>query len=67
MYNFDQPVMKSYFQPQLKLQFISDKSVNKCVRSTIDRLCDAQYFLLSIFEPINKFLNVGNLSTTPFN
>ena len=55
MYNVDQPVMKSYFQPQLKLQFISDKSVNKCVRSTIDRLCDA------------KFLNVGNLSTTPFN
>ena len=36
MYNVD--------QPQLKLQMISDKSVNKCVRSTVDRLRDAQYF-----------------------
>ena len=41
MYNVDQPVMKSYFQPQLKLQLISDKPVNKWVRSTVDRLCDA--------------------------
>ena len=41
MYNVDELVMKSYFQPQLKLQLISGKSVNKCTRSTVDRSFDA--------------------------
>ena len=59
--------MKSYFQPQLKWQYQSISAY-----AAIGRLCNAQsssyhYPIKSLFKWYDKFLNGGNLFTTPFN